>query len=155
LGSQEKIVEETSDKTPKYQFEQYPAKFEETNTSKKPILSTKVTKRYKTVITQASTLPANFAGHYRVATWGCGTDCRGFAIINKHTGATYTLPGVDYIAGVPGNDEDRLQYKENSRLFIITGLLNDETEGKFYYLWEGERLKLISKSSVKKKSFSD
>ena len=55
---------------------------------------------------------------------GGGTDCRGFAILNKLSGVAYTLRGVEYVAGAMGNDEDRLDFKRNSRLFVINGLVN-------------------------------
>lgn len=138
-----------------FKFEQYPIGVVERGVNKKPILSTKLAKQYKTVITAAMAQPVNFAGQYRVVTWGCGTDCRGFAIINKMSGATYTMPGVEYIAGVMGNDEDRLEFKADSRLFIITGSKNDQIEGKFYYLWDGKKLKLLAKLPIVKQDYSE
>ncbi len=138
-----------------FRFERYPVSVAEISAGKKPILSTAFAKRYKTVITADAGKPVNFAGHYRVVTWGCGTDCRGFAIINKLTGATYALPGVDYVAGVMGNDEERLEFKKDSRLFVITGIKNDEVEGKFYYLWDKERLRLLARFPVRKLDFSN
>ncbi|QSI77077.1 hypothetical protein [Niveibacterium microcysteis] len=119
------------------------------------ILQTRLAKQYRTVITQPSREGADLAGHYRVATWGCGTDCHGFAIINKRNGKVYTMPGVDYVAGVMGNAEDRLAYRLNSSLFVITGRKNDEDEGKFYYLWNGRLLKLILKTEIAKESFDE
>ena len=138
-----------------FRFEDYPVSVEQVSVVKKPILSTRLAKQYKTAITTAMEQPVNFAGYYRVVTWGCGTDCRGFAIINKLTGKTYTLPGVEYVAGVMGNDEERLEYKENSRLFVITGSKNDKKEGKFYYLWSKEELKLLATFPLEKQDFSD
>ncbi|GAA5175527.1 hypothetical protein GCM10025771_07940 [Niveibacterium umoris] len=119
------------------------------------VLQTKLAKKYRTVITQQSRQDPDFAGHYRVATWGCGTDCHGFAIINKRNGKVYTVPDLEYVAGVMGNGEDRLAYRVESRLFIVTGRKNDEDEGKFYYLWNGSSLKLIFKSEIAKESFED
>ena len=138
-----------------FKFEQFPANVAVTSAIAKPILTTKLAKQYKTAITLAMAEPANFAGHYRVVTWGCGTDCRGFAILNKLTGVAYTLPGVEYVAGIMGNEEERLDFKSDSRLFVISGLVNDETEGKFYYLWERERLKLLAKMPLVKQSYAD
>lgn len=136
-------------------FEQYPAVQIKTKSVKKLILSTKLARQYKTVITLAMTKPANFSGHYRVVTWGCGTDCRGFAIINKRSGVVYTLPGVEYVAGVMGNEEERLDFRIESRLFVITGALNDNIEGKFYYLWEKNELKLLMKLPLERQSYSE
>lgn len=138
----------TLNKTPKY--ESYPAKVVYAEAQPPLVLATKLAKRYKTVITEESAKPVNFAGHYRVATWGCGTDCRGFAIINKQTGAVYTLPGLVEVAGVMGIEEDRLAFKADSRLFVITGIQNDSIEGKFFYLWEKEKLRLLAKHPILK-----
>lgn len=137
------------------EFEQYSVEINNATLSKRPVLSTKLAKQYKTVITNAMPEPVNFAGQYRVVTWGCGTDCRGFAIINKVSGVTYTLPDVEFVAGVMGNEEARLQFKADSRLFIITGSKNDENEGKFYYLWSGKELKLLATSPIKKQDYSE
>lgn len=41
---------------------------------------------FKTVISRAIESGANFAGYYTVATWGCGTDCFGYSIIDLRTG---------------------------------------------------------------------
>jgi hypothetical protein len=143
------------DKCETYNFEQYPTRISRSAITKKPIFITKLAKQYKTVITAGIEKPVNFAGHYRVVTWGCGTDCRGFAIINKLTGLVYTLPKVEYVAGVMGNDEERLQFRENSELFIINGVINDETEGKFYYLFDKERLKLLAICPIKKQDYTE
>ena len=135
-------------------FESYPAKIVESKNHLKLVLTTRLAKKYKTVITADSAKPVNFAGHYRVATWGCGTDCRGFAIINKQTGAVYTLPGLEDVAGVMGNEEDRLAFKADSRLFVITGIKNDTAEGKFYYVWQKEKLHLLAKHPIVKHDIS-
>jgi len=119
------------------------------------VLSTTLARQYRTVITQQASEAADFADHYKVATWGCGTDCRGFAIINQRDGRVYTMPGLEYVAGVAGNAEDRLAYRLDSRLFVITGRKNDEDEGKFYYRWNGNALKLILRTEITKESFED
>ena len=54
-----------------------------------------------------------------------------------------------------GSVEDRLDFRVDSRLFVINGLINDELEGKFYYLWEKERLKLLAKTPLVKQSYSE
>ena len=136
-------------------FESYPAKVLQIGTTPKLVLTTKSAKKYKTVIADQSGKEANFAGHYLVATWGCGTDCRGFAIINKQTGMVYTMPNVELVAGVMGNDEERISFRPDSRLFIITGLINDGNEGKFYYLWTGNKLQLLVKHSLVKMNIFD
>ena len=106
-------------------------------------LTSPATRRYTTVLHQAFNEPANFAGHLRVALWGCGTDCRNFAVLDKRTGLAYTLPHVNEIAGVMGNDDERVEFKQDSRLLIVSGSLNEGAPGKFYYLWTGKSLQRI------------
>ncbi len=43
-------------------------------------------KLFQTTISEQSLDGPNFAGHYTVATWGCGTECQGYAIIDAKTG---------------------------------------------------------------------
>lgn len=83
---------------------------------------------------------ANFAGHYTIVTWGCGTSCQTSAIVDTKTGAVYT-PGIVSEVGI--------KYKLNSRLLIINPSENiTEVYGKKppngikskYYRWENNRL---------------
>lgn len=54
-------------------------------------------KLFQTTITEQSSEGPNFAGHYTVATWGCGTDCQGFAIIDAITGdIVWYEPSIDH-----------------------------------------------------------
>lgn len=43
-------------------------------------------KIFHTAISEQVAGGANFAGHYTVATWGCGTECQGYAIVDLITG---------------------------------------------------------------------
>lgn len=129
-------------------FVDYPATQGEAPRASDPVrlrLTNSATRRYTTVLHLEFKEPANFAGHLRVALWGCGTDCRNFAVLDKNTGAAYTLPHVEEIAGVMGNDDERVEFRQDSRLLIISGSINEGTvPGKFYYLWTGKSLKRIS-----------
>lgn len=116
--------------------------------AKKILLSTRNARTYKTVIETDGAKEANFAGYSRVVTWGCGTDCRGFAIVNKKTGIAYTAPNINSVVGIMNNDDDRLSFKSNSRLLVITGGINETNYGKFYYYWDDKRLKLLHKDAL-------
>ena len=138
-------------------FESYPADIIDVSSTPKLKLHSKHARQYKTMIAEAASEPANFAGHYRVATWGCGTDCHGFAILNKLTGDVYTLPSVNYVVGVMGNDDERIAYKPNSRLLVLTGTLNDDelSEGQYFYVWKGEMLIFLKKLKIVKEDLTD
>lgn len=136
---------------PSPSFDRYPAPA--ASAPRKPVTAPRLTSKearlYRTVIRDEFTQPANFAGHYRVAIWGCGTDCRNFAIVDKYTGATYTMPGVQAIAGVMGNDEERVDFRPGSRLLIVAGCFNDDCDdsnakaARFFYEWTGTRLRQV------------
>ncbi|AOR69327.1 hypothetical protein BBJ41_03185 [Burkholderia stabilis] len=136
---------------PSPSFDRYPARA--ARAPRKPAASPRLTGKearlYRTVIRDEFTQPANFAGHYRVAIWGCGTDCRNFAIVDKYTGATYTMPGVQAIAGVMGNDDERVDFRAGSSLLIVAGCFNDDCDdnnakaARFFYEWTGTRLRLV------------
>ncbi|SPV14584.1 Uncharacterised protein [Burkholderia cenocepacia] len=116
-----------------------------------PRLTSKEARLYRTVIRDEFAQPANFAGHYRVAIWGCGTDCRNFAIVDKDTGATYTMPGVKSISGVMGNDDERVDFRAGSTLLIVAGCFNDACDdsyakaARFFYEWTGSRLRPVGR----------
>lgn len=53
-------------------------------------------KLFLTTITDQVAEGANFAGHYTVATWGCGTNCIGYAVVDVLTGNI-----IDYVPHYP------------------------------------------------------
>lgn len=75
-------------------FESYPAKPYTGKSTKPDMNSDPATKMYCTQIKEWSKEKANFAGHYILATWGCGTNCTHFAIIDAITGKVYHSTGV-------------------------------------------------------------
>ena len=95
----------------------------------------------------------NFAGHYTIVRWGCGSDCRQFAIVDARTGTVYfprELTQIDsgpYIGDDPLASEESLQFRRDSRLLIAVGRRyvgeKDRGIGKYYYRWQNNKLKLI------------
>lgn len=59
-------------------------------------LSDEIAAAHKDILFEAINKPANFAGHYVVASWGCGSGCQNFSIIDKLTGKVYIGPSDDY-----------------------------------------------------------
>lgn len=66
--------------------------------------------RFRTVIRAGSKGHPNFAGHFRVVSWGCGASCQQFAIIDKKTGGAYFVPVVAEVGA---------KFQLNSRLFVV------------------------------------
>ncbi|MGF6764757.1 hypothetical protein P3T24_005091 [Paraburkholderia sp. GAS33] len=82
------------------------------------------------------------AGHYAIATWGCGTGgCITGGLVDLKTGEAYELPvtleGVSPVKpeyrdadgeARPGQDED-LETRPDSRLMVVAGVINDGNDG--------------------------
>ena len=55
--------------------------------------SNPVAERYRTVITEKyDELEVNFASHYVVVTWGCGSGCVTGAMVDTRDGSVYSMP---------------------------------------------------------------
>ncbi len=135
-------------------FEAYPVFERFSGTPAPAIISQPRARLFRTMITTQAKGQPNFAGHYNLATWGCGSDCRGFALIDARTGKVYFHPRAFDVAGVPYQDEDRLQFRPDSRLLIISGWVDGvggyQEEATFYYVWKNNRFKLVRKTKIRK-----
>ena len=135
-------------------FESYPVSGELYGTLAPVIISHPRARMFRTMIKEQAKAPPNFAGRYRLATWGCGSDCQGLAVIDARTGKVYFNPRALNVAGVPYQDEERLQFRFDSRLLIISGSVDGfngyQDEAKFYYVWRNNRFRLIRKTRIKK-----
>src|SRR2546423_11174330 len=47
-------------------------------------------RRFRTVLTQGAAGGVNFAGHFTIVTWGCGTQCQSYAVIDASTGRVFS-----------------------------------------------------------------
>lgn len=103
---------------------------------------------FRTRLRQNAKEGVNFAGHYTLATWGCGSDCHSLAIIDAKTGTVYFSPLISFVGGQLFQEEDRLQFRKNSRLLVVAGAKDDEEIGKFYYEWKSNRLRLLRKTEL-------
>ncbi len=83
----------------------------------------------------------NFAGHFVIASWGCGTECQAFAIIDNITGDVY-FP--DFVS------EFGQEFRVDSNLLVINPPATIKEVGdpgdwvySAYYLWEDNQLTLL------------
>jgi hypothetical protein len=121
-------------------------------------------REYRTVLRQELAQGPNFAGHYRVAVWGCGSSCAMFAVIDTDTGRVMTPESFSHTSGVYFDIEVRKAYprsqsdswlfafRKDSRLLVVLGDLDEDEsrEGAFYFALDGEQLKLVHTTAVKK-----
>ena len=108
----------------------------------------------------------NFAGHYILTGWGCGTNCSQWAIIDARNGAVFfpkELEGVGFgFCEVPKNaippdappeagedGEGPIFHKTNSRMLLLTGFTGGGLEraqskcGNYFFEWTGNRLRQV------------
>jgi hypothetical protein len=120
-----------------------------------PILATPLDRKYKTMIRDAAAAGANFAGHFAIASWGCGTGCLEFVIADLKTGTVYDPPflGVGFhyrradFGPTPGWQcyADYLTYRLDSRLLVVEGcLIRGERCGRIAFVMEGGGLRQVS-----------
>jgi hypothetical protein len=115
-----------------------------------PKLETSLAREHVTIIRAAVRRGPNFAGHYTVAVWGCGTACGVYVIVDDHTGEVYEPPeiskGVDLGFAEPG-------FRADSSLMVVANC-PDPTEYGFnncerkFYKWDGSRLVLLKAEAV-------
>jgi hypothetical protein len=117
---------------------------------------------YRTVLRRELVEAPNYAGHYRVAFWGCGTSCAMFAVIDLKTGKVITAREFAAVSGVhlaaddflPGTESDGwgFRYKRNSSLLVVLGDPdeNESRSGAYYFVVRGETLHLIHATRVNK-----
>jgi hypothetical protein len=137
-------------------FDNYATKTQEVIPNRKlDLASNPVAKTYRTVLRQEIAKGPNYAGHYRVAVWGCGTSCAMFAVVNLKTGRVMTTREFSAVSGVHLAAEDFLRgtksdswavrYKNDSSLLVVLGAPDedDSRAGSYYFALQGERLRLI------------
>jgi len=99
-------------------------------------------KRYKEALSASASQGPNFAGHYRIVTWGCGTACLELAIVDLETGRVF-FPGNlkrNYYQGVRDGTEP-FSFRKNSALLVAAGSPNHrERLGLHYFLWKSDEL---------------
>jgi hypothetical protein len=87
---------------------------------------------------------ANFAGHYFVATWGCGTTCVWGGIVEAKSGRVVELPSVSGWFDVHDKFE-AIDFRHNSRLIVLSGARGEDKRdmGRHYYVLENGKLRLL------------
>jgi hypothetical protein len=96
-----------------------------------------------------------FAGYYTIPTWGCGTDCEEFVIVDSISGKVYD---EFWLSGFPGDwwqnhkiDNERKKFHPDSAMLKIDGCPRDRDCGSYdYQMVDGEGLKLIRRRLLPK-----
>lgn len=109
---------------------------------------------FRTMIREGAKSKVEFAGHYTVPRWGCGSGCSTFVIVDSITGAVYNSFNV---ADLPlawmekHGEQERMEFRPNSRLIKINGCINEQNCGFYdYVMIEGKGLRLVRKELLPK-----
>jgi hypothetical protein len=74
------------------QFRDFPAEQIYRGSPAAPKIVTRDERTFRTMIRLGAKADVEFAGHYSVPRWGCGTDCNEFVIVDSITGTVYDVP---------------------------------------------------------------
>jgi hypothetical protein len=106
-------------------------------------------KLFRTRIREGAAAGPNFAGHFTIAEWGCGSACVSVAVVNAKTGDVYDGPfgilGYGQSFEYADRNEEPLSYKLDSRLLKVRGCGEDRDCAEFFYEWTGNEFKLVLK----------
>ena len=93
-------------------------------------------KRFITRISEAYKDGPNFAGHYTVATWGCGSGCQNSAVIDNETGEIIDF-GIESSYGLDFNLDSKILITNPKKSFPdpqTSGMTSVESAMTFSYL---------------------
>ncbi len=134
-------------------FARYAAQVETFKNVRINLQSNKNARTYRTNLRNVAKEGVNFAGHFIVANWGCGTNCSETAIIDARNGKVFfpaELAGAIFgFCDLP-DDAEPIVYKADSRLFVLNGfkggdaLASKKSSCGIYYLeWTGTNFKQV------------
>jgi hypothetical protein len=110
------------------------------------VLVRPIEQRFRTVLREGAKDGPNFAGHYTVVEWGCGTECFQAAIVDAETGRVYASPLQDPMEDFASS---WLHFQTNSSLLIACvncrKWAREQCDQK-YFVWEGDRFKTLDRS---------
>lgn len=106
-------------------------------------------RQFRSRLREDSRSGPNFAGHYTVVVWGCGTGCAQMAVVDARTGRVY-FPPVEYI-DIPDMEDERARartFRLDSKLLVLTNDFYDGA-GRYtahYYLFDNNRFRLLRRA---------
>src|SRR5262245_16315463 len=137
------------------QFTNYPSRVIRTSRSiPVDIGSTPYTSCFRTMLRDTARRGVEFAGHYALSYWGCGSECARIGIVDLRTGRSYVSPFWVTGMGVKIQPDSRLlvvnDAAEVTKHFGDLGAPIPDGYQPEYYLWTGRKLLLIDNGKIGK-----
>jgi len=128
-----------------FPFDKYPAAVFQ-GRSAAPQLETARARQFRTAISMGAKAGANFAGHFALVSWGCGSSCGSYVVVDSQSGRVYEpseLVNVELGRGGP-------VYRADSSLLVLANCPESSQgcERKFYN-WNGQKLVLVKAEPVR------
>jgi hypothetical protein len=136
---------ETKSESPR--FGDYPVKEIYKGRIAPVILDTKRARMFRSRLREDSRQGPNFAGHYTVVFWGCGTGCAQVAVVDAKSGKVY-WPPLEY-TDIPDSTEGapaaHQNFRPDSKLLVLTRSRYDGRGSytAYYYLFDKNRFRLL------------
>lgn len=126
-------------------FEQYPARDPFTGTPAPVDLSSaEGARQFRTALREGAAKGPNFAGHYTMVEWGCGTACQSFAVVDARTGRVTFGPRPLSVGTAYRFDSELLIADPPESWLAAYGADATDAVGSnarsIYYRWDGRRL---------------
>jgi hypothetical protein len=148
-------------------FEDYPVTETFQGKPAPPILTTAMQRRYRTRIRNGvmngegawtgswkdptKSSGPNFAGHYFVIRWGCGSNCLMMAIADAKTGKVYNPPlsggGTELYANMDMAADKEIEFKPQSSLMVLRDAcrVGRSECGVYYFNWRDNKFTLVKR----------
>jgi hypothetical protein len=109
-------------------------------------------REFRTRLKEAAGEPANFAGHYVLSTWGCGTGCKRGAAVDLKSGKVTFLPGTVCCWPIEVDEKfEPVEFQLQSRLVILNGLINEQgPDGPHYFELKDGAFKAVTATPGKR-----
>lgn len=101
---------------------------------------TKFDRQFRTRIRKGALEGPNFSDHYTIVSWGCGSDCVSFVIVDATNGKVswntpFRILLVPYHGSQSGKEYRGLEFKRDSRLLVADGCPDENDCGTHYFEW--------------------
>lgn len=115
------------------QFADFPAPYTGAKQADLKLVDAK-SRRYASMLRAAARHSPNFAGHYILASWGCGASCVMAAAIDSRTGLVTWLPFT--VCCWSMSIIEPLEFRPGSRLLVVHGSRDEQGDGGETHYYE-------------------